>query len=281
LSFLGLSLLVVPILSNHNAAMQFLRAIRLGWCGVAALVFAGCESAISTPAKTTYVDATDGPAGNTRFAIGEEFIAQGSPLIGNDNLWSKRREGNGGSVFTTNDGRPSGPEDGAMLVTTISGLTAGARYRVFAYFWADQHNWQLKASLTPIEPPGDDPAISFSKEGTPMGQVARRASANDFAAPVIDTEANRHLMQAELGDTVADANGEIAVWIDDFPNAGHSNRTWYDGVGVLPLPTPAAFRPWILLAFIMAAILAAILYVIVSIYQNRQKGKLEEFVTPA
>jgi hypothetical protein len=259
--------------------MQPIGAICGACRGMVILMLAGCEASLPTAAKITYVDATDGPAGNTQLAIGEDFIARGSPLIGNDNLWSKRREGNGGSVFATNDGRPSGPEDGPLLVTTISGLTPDVQYRVYAYFWTDHNNWQLKGSLTPIDP-ADATAVSFSKDGTPQGQAARTADANDFAGPVIVNEANRQLLQADLGTTAADANGEIAVWIDDFPNAGHSNRTWYDGVGVLPLPPRATFRPWDLLAFLVTAILAAILYVAVLIYRNRRKGDLEDFVTP-
>jgi hypothetical protein len=250
--------------------MHGTRAVRTVGLVVVVFSFHGCNSVPTRPALVTYVDATDGPAGNTQYATGEVLTAKGSPLIGNDDLWSKRPEGNGGSVFTTNDGRPSGPEDGPQLVTKVSGLAPGTTYRVYAYFWTDQNNWQLKAALSPISLPGDDPRISFSKNGTPIGQTARTADAADFAGPVIVTESNRQLLRADLGQTVADANGDIRVWIDDFPNAGHSNRTWYDGVGVLPLPPPAMTNFSLMMALVIAAIAAAILYVAASLIRNRR-----------
>jgi hypothetical protein len=237
---------------------------------VVVLLLPGCNPAAPVPAPITYVDATDGAAGNTEYATGEVLVAQGSPLIGNDDLWSKRPEGNSGSIFATNDGRPSGPEDGPQLVTKVTGLAPGASYRVYAYFWTDQHNWQLKASLTPMSPPGEDPRTSFNKNGTPLGRAARTANAADFAGPVIVTEANRQLLQAEVGQTVADASGEIRVWIDDFPNAGHSNRTWYDGIGVVALPPSTVSNFSLILALVVAAIIAAILYVAVSLIRNRR-----------
>jgi hypothetical protein len=230
----------------------------------------GCNPTAPVPTLITYVDATDGPTGNTQYATGEVLVAKGSPLIGNDNLWSKRPEGNGGSVFTTNDGRPSGPEDGPQLVTNVTGLAPGSSYGVYAYFWTDQHNWQLKASLAPMLTAGNDPRISFSKNGTPRGQAVRTADAADFAGPVIVTEANRQLLQADLGQTVAEANGAIRVWIDDLPKAGHSNRTWYDGIGVVPLPPPTVSNFSVMLAFVIAAIVAAILYVVASLILNRR-----------
>lgn len=175
----------------------------------------------------TYVDAADGPGGNTTFADGSLFEAHKTSPVGNDNQWTLRPLGNGGTVFTSNDGAPSGPEDAPLLVTTIRGLTPGAAYNVYAYFWSDQNSWQLIASLTSLA----EGASAQSGVKPPPRAQSTLAVATDFANQVMVEEANRQLYQAPLGQATADARGEIRVWIDDFPNAASVNRTWYDGVG--------------------------------------------------
>ena len=79
-----------------------------------------------------------------------------------------------------------------MLVTTISGLTAGAQYNIFGYFWSQvstSQDWKLKATIDPtaIQTNGtpsllDDflptvPTISFSKFGSTTAPLATNAPA--------------------------------------------------------------------------------------------------------
>ena len=257
---------------------------------VATACLIGCRSPASTTTATSvgirYIDATDGPMGNTRLAKRRgQFTGRGSPLIGNDNLWSKRPEGNGGSVFTTNDGRPSGPEDGPQLVTIVTGLVPGEHYRVYAYFWTDQHDWRLKASLAEMQTPGEDLAVSFGKMGSPTTILASLANVNDFDGPPMLSESNRQLLQAELGEAVAVINGRIQVWIDDKPNTESSHRTWYDGVGVaqiLPAPLlPTLPKTWLWLVLAALAIGAAILYLAISLIVNRRTSGGEPSATEA
>jgi hypothetical protein len=252
--------------------------IRAAWTGfscVALLCAVGCARTGPAPTGIAYLDATDGPQGNTRLATGEQFDADTSePTVGNDNLWAKRPKGIGGTVFTTNDGQPSGPEDGPGLVTTLGGLKPGERYEAYAYFWSDHDDWQLRASLTQISPPGDDPAVGFSKLGSQLSKRAAAAESDDFDGPVITAEENRQLYRADLGETTADADGEIKVWIDDLANAGHTNRTWYDGVGVQELSgqRPLINQEGLLVLGALFAVAAAFVYAIVSLLRDRRRA---------
>jgi len=141
-----------------------------------------------------YFDATDGPAGNTRHEDGSVLAATATP-VGNDNLWCKRAYGNGQTVFTSNDGTPGGGEDSTALVTTITGLRPGEEYNIYAYFWSDQHDWHLGASTTkPVE---GKPVRAFSKRGSDGTSTAQAADPRGFARPVVVTDNNRELFQAD------------------------------------------------------------------------------------
>jgi hypothetical protein len=65
------------------------------------------------------------------------------------------------------------------------------------------------------------------------------AVASDFTTPVQVADGNRLMVQSSLGTAVADASGEITVYVDS--NGGSSStRTWYDGVGYEAVPEPSA-----------------------------------------
>src|SRR5438105_565554 len=84
-------------------------------------------------APITYIDATDGPSGNTTLDTGESFLALNTTPVRSDNLWSVRPYGNVGTVFTSNDIGGTRFEDAPALVTTIRGLAPNDRYEIFAY----------------------------------------------------------------------------------------------------------------------------------------------------
>jgi hypothetical protein len=237
----------------------------------AIVVTAGCEREIPVShdtASITYVDATDGPSGNTTLATGEILAAVTTAAVRNDNLWGMRSYGNAGTVFTSNDIGGSGSEDAPQLVTTIQGLAPDDRYEIFAYFWSDHHNWHLQASLAPF---GDsDPDHRFSKDATESSVVAPPAVEANFDSPMLVTESNRTMYQARVGEATADSNGEVRIWIDDNPNASERERTWYDGVGY----RLAGHRVWkgrtiAGLVILVTIILAAIWYLIFRLLRNR------------
>jgi hypothetical protein len=193
------------------------------------------------PAKITYVDATAGVSGNTALAAGGVLnpTDQGISPNGNDGLWRTRLFGNGATTFesggdnsTTGSAAGGNNEDVARVVTTVDGLYPGRRYAMYAYFWsATAQSWRLRASLT--NSPGDLPLFSHPTDAN--------AVATSFSSAVLVTESDRVLKQVALGETTADANGRIRVYVDDDPAArtelasAWNWRTWYDGVGYVPL----------------------------------------------
>ena len=205
-------------------------------------------TAVPTPApapKITYVDATAGVGGNTVLATGGTFTPSAA-TSGTDGLWRLRTWGNsattfesGGDISTAGNAAGGNNEDTARLTTTLSGLTPGARYNVYAYFWnASGQSWRVRAGLT--NNVGDLPLYTGSTEPT--------AVAGDFVTAPLVVEADRNLKQAHLGTALADNVGQIKVWLDDDPAvrlglaSAWSFRTWFDGVGyaLVPPATPTA-----------------------------------------
>jgi hypothetical protein len=195
--------------------------------------------------KITYLDATTGVGGNTVLATGGTFTPSAA-TSGTDGLWRLRTLGNnatafesGGDISTVGDAAGGNNENSTRLTTTLSGLTPGARYGVYAYFWnASGQTWRVRAGLT--NSAGDLPLYTSGTEPT--------AVAGDFVTAPLLIEADRILKQAYLGTALADNAGQIKVWVDDDPAArlglasAWSFRTWFDGVGyaLLPPANPAA-----------------------------------------
>ncbi|HYG24297.1 MAG TPA: BNR-4 repeat-containing protein [Verrucomicrobiae bacterium] len=193
---------------------------------------------VPTPAPApliTYVDATTGMSGNTTLASGG-VLNPPATSSGTDGVWRLRTLGNsattfesGGDTSAAGNAANGNSEDTPTLKTTISGLTPGVVYNIYAYFWsaAGSQDWRLRAGLTNLG--GSLPLFANSTHPTPV--------ASEFSNPPLITEADRTLQQAPLGFAVADAEGKIEVYVDDDPaaRAGMANgwnlRTWYDGVG--------------------------------------------------
>jgi hypothetical protein len=192
--------------------------------------------------KIIYQDATSGAAGNTAVANGGTFTPS-TAASGTDGLWRLRTLGtsattfeSGGDISTAGNAAGGNDEDVARLVTTITGLNAGHRYQVYAFFWnAGTQNWRLRAGLT--NAPGDLPLFPAS--------AAPNAAAADFVTSPLLVESDRVLKQADLGEGIADQTGSIRVYVDDDPAAriglasAWTYRTWFDGVGSAAL-TPAS-----------------------------------------
>jgi subtilisin family serine protease len=184
--------------------------------------------------KITYVDATDGEAGNTSLATGEVFtsVDVGTSGSGADGLWRWREFANSATIFESGgdwagDGNT---EDCPRLVTLVE--VPEGDYNVYAYFWADGDQWRIQASLTDSE--GDLPLFIANDPGS----EATVADGSDFAEPVpMLTEDNRTLWQAYLGTT--GLTTAINVYIDDDPvHLNSAARTWYDGIGYEAVSAP-------------------------------------------
>jgi hypothetical protein len=191
-----------------------------------------------TSAAITYVDATEGEAGNTLLATGAVFTSteDGS---GSDNLWRGRAFGNSATIFESGGqyGDTVNTEDCPRLMTFVD--VPLNDYEVYVYFWADGSPWRIQASLADGE--GDLPLYLANDPNS----EATVADANDFAEPVpMLTEGNRTLWQAYLGTT--GLTTMITVYIDDDPNhLTHNGRTWYDGIGyeAVAVPGPEPVDP--------------------------------------
>jgi len=189
------------------------------------------NSAASAP-TITYVDAASGVGGNTTLADGSLFSPPLNGATGADNNWEQRTVyGSSGNIFEAGG---ETAENAPELRTTISGLTPGANYLVYAFFWdanGTTENWSIRAGLTSA--PGSNPLYSAADAASQLGATpAVLASTLTYAlAPTIFVEANRVLLAAAIGTATADGAGSLKVFIDDLPSAiGANNRTWYDGV---------------------------------------------------
>lgn len=155
-----------------------------------------------------------------------------------DNKWNIRPFGNGlngnSAGYTPTIYETIGSEDVPMLVTTMSGLTAGATYNVFVYFQAGDdtnlsQNWDVLAGFT------TGSMINYTRTHA----ASTDADAGDFTTSVQAIDPNRLMVQSSMGTAVADGSGEIKVYIDS--NGGTSStRTWYDGVGHELVPEPGS-----------------------------------------
>lgn len=172
--------------------------------------------------EAVYLDATHGTGGNTRLATGGVF----QPTTNPD--WQIRSPfGNGGVVY---QGGSDSPGTAATLQTTVEGLEPGSSYRVFVNFWdASGSRWRILAGTRPDQLQlFDSPLINV-----PGATDGINPATLGYRTPPLLTESNRTLWAGDLGDVVADAQGQIAVYVDDTGTADGDDRTWYDGITYL------------------------------------------------
>jgi hypothetical protein len=218
-------------------------------------------------AAITYVDATDGAAGNTALAAGGVWTA--AAVRDTDGHWAKRTGlANGSTVFESNGNPSAAPgEDAERLVTTISGLTPGQGYNLYAFFWSPNDNaqqWPFRAGAT--NSGGDLPSWSraYNDAVNNAGGVVLASNfpvvtdlvapfpaptAADFSGTPLLSESNRFLWIANVGTGIADGSGQAKVYVDDYVLSGAAppdgnnttnHRTWFDGVGYSQVPEPAS-----------------------------------------
>lgn len=177
-------------------------------------------------AQLTYVDAdrTTNTASSSAFTAGVDNQAD-------DNLWTERTGfASGGTIFESGDGDG---EDAPKITTTINGLTPGKLYSINAHFWdpdSTTEDWSLRAGFSSA-----NMTLYAAADATvELGGARSAVLANELSytsAPTVFAEGGRQQYAASVGSIMADANGEIRVFLDDLPSTvGVNQRTWYDGL---------------------------------------------------
>jgi autotransporter-associated beta strand protein len=188
----------------------------------------------ATLGPATYIDATSGVSGNTTFANGATFTPPLNGTTGTDNQWEQRTVlGSNGNIFESGG---EAVENAPQLKTTLTNLTPTVNYEVSALFWdanGDVEDWNIRAGFAPAN-------MTFFANGTTTDATQLGATGAAIASSIpyvgvspMFTESNRVLLSGVVGTAVANANGQIEVFIDDMPSPiGANNRTWYDGLAV-------------------------------------------------
>ncbi len=176
-----------------------------------------------------YVDATTGSRGNTSRTNGMAFYPIAEGVTGADNDWEARSLGNNGTLEAGGEVA----EDAYEIKTTVKLLNPWESYEVFVLFWdpvSSAEDWNVRAGF------GSNPGGNtlYAAADARIGNVtAPPASTLNFVtAPILD-EGGRAMLAAQLGTHTANADGELAVFIDDMPShIGANRRTLYDGLGI-------------------------------------------------
>ncbi|MBN2063350.1 MAG: PEP-CTERM sorting domain-containing protein [Sedimentisphaerales bacterium] len=168
-------------------------------------------------ASAAYIDAS---GSNTVLA------ADGSSTLTN---WTLRTSyANSGTIYQSPT--VSGDESGALIKTIVTGLVSGQAYDVSVNYWnAGGQFWCVSAGLS------ENDMKYFADNAT--------SSASNLSVSTKTglTESDRYELAGYIGEAIANANGEIVVFIDDTKPTGHqtyNHRAWYDGVTVTAVPEP-------------------------------------------
>ncbi|MBK1855044.1 alpha/beta hydrolase [Verrucomicrobiaceae bacterium 5K15] len=206
----------------------------------------------------TYVDAQAGVDGNTResgkLQSDTSWVGIDSSLT-NNTQWAERGTGLDNYFQAMPDGDPSGIP---QLTTTISGLTDGETYRIWAFFRdntgddsSSYQNWVLAAGLTeslettywaPNQPQathnGAPPILGSEGTGTITTSGVSEVFSSDFRGTTPITLVNEGLTSENrlyavyLGEVALSGDTEIDIYVDMLINGNSSStRTYYTGVG--------------------------------------------------
>lgn len=214
----------------------------------AAVLCAAClAAATSAQAAITYVDAVEGPSGNTRRTGDTQADPTNTWLIANttstnNDNWSKRTnvEGNGGTIFQA---LPNGAATDIPELTTTLSLADGT-YGIWVFYWDqvtnDTQNWSIatgltSGSLTTYSSPGE-PAIT----GATTTGVSNAADLTFTSSIQVEsTDGNRQLFGVYLGEVSVSGGSDINIYVDMLiDGSSTASRTWYDGVGYELIPEP-------------------------------------------
>jgi hypothetical protein len=204
----------------------------------------------STPqasAAITFVDAVHGTSGNT-FKSGStlsdtSWVSTANNSTANNTQWVTRSTwGNGGTVYqSVISSTASFPE----ITTQITGLTNGATYDIWAFFWdnvtTSAEKWIISAGLTTaaLNTYSND-AVS----GSTTTGVVNTNTLTLVGSPVITQTVSSityNMFGIKLGQVVV-SGGTVNVFLDRnlLGPSATQNRVWYDGVGFEAVPEPSA-----------------------------------------
>lgn len=199
-------------------------------------------------AAITFVDAVHGTSGNT-FKTGStlgdtSWVSTANNSTANNTQWVTRSTwGNGGTVYqSVINSTTSFPE----ITTQITGLTNGATYDIWAFFWDNvttpAEKWIISAGLT-------TGALNTYGNVTQSGGVITAGVVNTNTLTLVGTplitqtvsSVTYNMFGIKLGQVVV-SGGLVNVFVDRniIADSSTQSRVWYDGVGFEAVPEPSA-----------------------------------------
>ncbi len=209
----------------------------------------------SVPAQgLTFVDANEGFGGAQNL-----FAADGSqipdvlvsfpdvdPPPSDDDKWGFRPRGSSGSLFSASDGASS-IENAPELRQTLTGLTSGQQYDVYAAYWSTTAgSWGIRAGLS-SNPSGNqiytsetatiggESAVFGTHSALALWSASPVSDENNPAGPFVESGASPNtLYLGFVGTATAAPDGSVNVFIDDLSTdsfqANNFTRSWFDGL---------------------------------------------------
>ncbi len=161
---------------------------------------------------------------NTTFADGSTLQPDGDAT--RSSKWAWRPFGNGGVLSSLGPSSSTPPANTKELVTTISGLKPGASYSVKVLYW-NGANWGVRAGLEYAN--GTHTNAWFDTNST---AVVTADLVPWKTLPTVWSENGRTLYAGSLGTAAANSNGQVKVFVHDYPTGDSVSRTWYQGVAI-------------------------------------------------
>ncbi|MES2475563.1 MAG: BNR-4 repeat-containing protein [Verrucomicrobiota bacterium] len=178
-------------------------------------------------ADLTYVDAVDGAAGNTSLSNGSVLLADDSSGA---TTWRQRDGATLGSAATVFEGVDVEPE----IRTRITGLSAGASYRIYVHFLektaSTSEKWNVRAGFTS----GNLTLFGDAADAIPGATSAVLSSSFSYAGAQPLFTGTGTSLAGLVGTATANASGEIDVFVGSYGSGAVNYRTWYDGVSHEP-----------------------------------------------
>jgi hypothetical protein len=214
-----------------------------------------------------YVDANANPfAGTVNIGPDTAFVLTTPPTTppeiqpGVDNKWFGRSVSTNGAIAAGGQVYEAGvgAEDAPEVVQTITGLTPGTSYDLYAAYWTDDdENWTLRAGVASgnltlynfTGPYGVVPLPDAKAGINAAGAIwDTLPPANTTTSPFTEgplgatpDPTDRRMLLGKAGTVVADVNGEAKVFMDDLPQStlggGAGRRSWIDGVAYVEANT--------------------------------------------
>jgi hypothetical protein len=166
------------------------------------------------------------PGANTTFADGTTFQPVGD--LARSSSWAFRPYGTGGILSSLGLNSSTPPTNTKELVTTVHGLKPGATYSVQVLFWGpDDALWGIRAGLQYAHGQRTNTWFDVNSNNVVEANLLPWKT-----IPDIFDEGGRTFYAVSLGNTTANASGDINVYVHDYPSGDSNRRTWYNGVAV-------------------------------------------------